>query len=341
MRDLSRGARRRWLGLAVCAAALAAVTGVLLPLRDDLSLAGVSLVYLVPIVAAAVTGGLWPALAGALAAGALLNFFFVPPYRSLLVESPSSVVVLVVYLLVAASVAVAVHIAGRARDLAEIDRLRAALLDAVGHDLRTPLASMKLAVGSLRSPEVSLSGADRVALLATVEESTDRLVDLVENLLSLSRLRAGVLSADPRPVALDAVVAEAALQTPGHDRVDLDVPEDLPRALADPGLLERVVANLLANALAAAPPGTPVRLVGRMDRGRVRLDVIDHGPGLPPAARQRAFAPFHRIDDRRTGGLGLGLAIARGFTEAMGGTLTPRDTAGGGLTMTIDLPAAP
>ena len=210
----------------------------------------------------------------------------------------------------------------------------------MGHDLRTPLAGIKAAVSSLRQPDIDWAPADRAELLATVEDSTDRLVALVENLLSLSRLQAGVLSAAPRPIALDAVVAQALLHTAGGAAVDVDVPDDLPLALADPGLVERVLANLLANAVTASAPDK-VRMEGRAAGGRLCLRVIDHGPGLPAADRDRLFAPFQRLDDRGGAGLGLGLAIARGFTEAMSGTLTPSDTPGGGLTMTVELPAAP
>jgi two-component system sensor histidine kinase KdpD len=337
-------APRGRLGAAVGTVGLLAVTAVLLPVRADLSLAGVTLVYLVPVLAAALAGGMWPALVGAVVADLLVNFLFVPPYHTLRVDSPGNVLVLVVYLLVAATVAIAVEVAARQRaaagELAEIDRLRAALLDAVGHDLRTPLAGIKAAVSSLRQPDIDWVPADRAELLATVEESADRLVDVVENLLSVSRLRAGVLSADPRPVAADAVVAAAVLHTSDHARIAVAVPDDLPLVMADPGLLERVVANLLANAVAASPADRAVRLTGRAAGDRIELAVVDHGPGLPAADRERLFAPFQRRDDQTGTGLGLGLAIARGFTEAMGGTLTPVDTAGGGLTMTISLPAA-
>lgn len=230
--------------------------------------------------------------------------------------------------------------AAEARELAAIDRLRAALLAAVGHELRTPLAGIKAAVSGLREPDIALTGAQQAELLATVEESTDRMAALVENLLAMSRLQAGVLSANPRPVALDEVVAAALLHTPGVP-VEVDVPDDLPLADADPGLLERVIANLVANARRASPPGSPPQLVGRLAGDRLELKVIDHGPGVPAADRDRIFAPFQRLDDHTAvGGLGLGLAIARGFTEAMGGTITPSDTPGGGLTMTLTLPTA-
>ncbi|MFC7219264.1 ATP-binding protein [Streptomyces polyrhachis] len=234
--------------------------------------------------------------------------------------------------------------AARARELAEIDRLRAALLAAVGHDLRTPLAGIKAAVSVLREPDLELPEAQQAELLASVDASADKMGDLVENLLALSRLQAGALSVHPRPTALDEITAAALLHTPlpPGRTVDVDVPDDLPPAWADPGLLERVVANLVTNALQAGPPGRPVRLHARREAGTVQLAVIDHGPGIPAEERERTFAPFQRLDDHTTHqGLGLGLAIARGFTEAMHGTLTPTDTPGGGLTMTITLPVAP
>jgi len=230
--------------------------------------------------------------------------------------------------------------AAAAHELAEVDRLRAALLAAVGHDLRTPLAGIKAGVSSLRQTDLALTDDQRAELLSTVEESADRMAALVENLLAMSRLRAGAISIHPRPMALDEVVAIASAHTPAAGVV-IDIPDDLPLAYADPGLFERAVANVLANAHRANPVGQPIVVTGLAVGDRLELHIVDHGPGIPAAARERIFQPFQRLDDRTAdGGLGLGLAIAQGFVEAMGGTIVPADTPGGGLTMILTLPAA-
>ena len=438
---------------------LGGLTAALTPMRDDLALADVVLIYLAVVVAIAVIGGLVPALAAACASDLLVNFYFVAPYHTFTVEHRDNVITLLVYVAVAITVAVAVDLAARqraaaartgiesellarvtagpvtegslisllthvrdtlhmdsaamletapngeqqvialvgpalsedpvlsvpaadglrlvvdgppvfapdprflgrlaaaaartlqaerlaaeaaaARELAEIDRLRAALLTAVGHDLRTPLAGIKAGVSSLREADLDLTDDQRAELLATVEESADRMDALVENLLAMSRLRAGAMSIHSRPVALDEVVATALLHTPAADTVVIDIPDDLPPAYADPGLLERAVANVLSNAHRASPPGRPVELTGLAAGDRLELHIVDHGRGVAEADRDRIFQPFQRLDDRTTdGGLGLGLAIAQGFVEAMGGTITPTDTPGGGLTMILSLPLA-
>jgi two-component system sensor histidine kinase KdpD len=204
-----------------------------------------------------------------------------------------------------------------------VDRLRTALLAAVGHELRTPLAGVKAAVSSLRQDDVVWTPEESAELLATIEEAADRLQGLVSNLLDASRLQAGALSVHAAPVGLDEIVARALVGTAGRDRVLVDVPESLPPVLADSGLLERAVANLLENAL-------------RHDDGTVTvhaslggLAVVDHGPGL-------TTIPDPFSSDR---GVGLGLFVVRGFVEAMGGTVTPTVTPGGGLTMTVVLPS--
>jgi two-component system, OmpR family, sensor histidine kinase KdpD len=230
-----------------------------------------------------------------------------------------------------------------AKPIAAADRMRTALLAAVSHDLRTPLASAKAAVTSLRSPDVRWNAADTDELLATADESLDRLTHLVENLLDMSRLQAGALSLFPRPTGLDEIVARALdnLEPLGAD-IDVDIPESVPAVIADPAILERVVVNLTENALRYSPAGKPPLLTASVLGDRVELRVIDRGPGIPEQDKERMFVPFQRLGDTdNTTGVGLGLALSRGLTEAMGGTLTAEDTPGGGLTMTVSLPAAP
>jgi two-component system, OmpR family, sensor histidine kinase KdpD len=232
--------------------------------------------------------------------------------------------------------------AAEAAPLAEANRTRTALLAAVSHDLRTPLASAKAAVTSLRSPHIAWAPAEQGELLATADESLDRLTRLVENLLDMSRLQAGALSVRLRPVGLDDVLPPVLDELgPAARDVDLRIPPDLPEVRADPGLLERIVANLTANALRHSPPGIRPTLSASALADRVELRVVDRGPGIPEADWDRVFTPFQRLGDRdNTTGVGLGLALSRGLAEAMGGTLSPENTPGGGLTMVLTLPAA-
>jgi two-component system sensor histidine kinase KdpD len=216
--------------------------------------------------------------------------------------------------------------------LAESDRMRTALLNAVSHDLRTPLATAKAALSGLSDKNITWSPEDEQELLTTAGSALDRLTDLVTNLLDLSRLQAGVLSVFPRSVGLDDVVSAALAHVAGDHTIDLDVPASLPEVLADPGLLERVVANLVQNAVRHSPPQAAGRVAGSYHDGRVELRVIDRGPGIPAAAQGQVFEPFQRLHDHATSedaGVGLGLAIARGFAEAMAGDLVIEDTPGG------------
>jgi K+-sensing histidine kinase KdpD len=233
--------------------------------------------------------------------------------------------------------------AERAEQLAETDRLRAALLAAVSHDLRTPLAGIKAAVSSLRQHDVSWTEDQRSELLASIETSTDKLTELIANLLAMSRIQAGAVSVHLDPVAVDEIVGRTLIHT-DLTAVQVEIPDDLPLVLADQGLLERVLANLLTNAARFSPDGRPVLVHARTGptRGRVELDVIDTGPGVPKERYEEMFAPFQRLGDRdNTTGVGIGLAIARGFSDAMDTRLTPLATPGGGLTMRLSLPVAP
>ncbi len=232
--------------------------------------------------------------------------------------------------------------AAAAKPLAEADRMRAALLAAVSHDLRTPLSAAKAAVESLRGGEVAFSEEDRAELLATADESLDKLARLVTNLLDMSRLQAGALGISVAAIGLEDALPRALedLGEAGHN-VSVRIPDDLPAVSADPALLERVLVNLLGNALRFSPEGRPPLLTASEEDGRVELRIVDHGPGIPESARDHVFLPFQRLGDRDNhNGVGLGLALSRGLVEAMGGTLTPETTVGGGLTILLALPVA-
>ncbi|MFG3439520.1 DUF4118 domain-containing protein [Nonomuraea sp. NPDC047897] len=227
-----------------------------------------------------------------------------------------------------------------AKPLAEADKMRTALLAAVSHDLRTPLAAAKAAVESLRAEDVSWTDQDRDELLATADESLTRLDRLVENLLDMSRLQAGVLGLSLQPVALEEVVPRAIDDLgPLRERVEGDISVELPEIVADPALLERVLVNLMTNAVRYSPADQKVLVTASWHGGEVEIRVIDRGPGIPREVHDRIFLPFQRLGDRDNHtGVGLGLALSRGLTEAMGGELTPEETPGGGVTMIVNMP---
>jgi signal transduction histidine kinase len=231
--------------------------------------------------------------------------------------------------------------AAQAEALAEGNRMRTALLAAVSHDLRTPLASIKASVSTLRQTDVQWTPADEAALLATIEQGADRLDALIGNLLDMSRLSAGSLQPFLRPTAIDEVAPVALRGLDEGGTVRLIVPDRLPLVRTDPGLLERVLANLFANALAFSPPGSPPVLNARPAGSTVVLEIIDRGPGVPDPLKTKMFEPFERLAARNTGtGVGLGLAVVKGFVDTMGGSVAAADTPGGGLTILVTLPAA-
>ncbi|WP_328907225.1 sensor histidine kinase KdpD [Streptomyces sp. NBC_00234] len=224
-----------------------------------------------------------------------------------------------------------------ARKLAEGDKIRTSLLAAVSHDLRTPLAGIKASVTSLRAEDIEFSEEDRAELLAGIEDGADRLDHLVGNLLDVSRLETGTVTPVIRRTDLDEVVPMALGGVP-EGSVQLDIPETLPMVAVDRGLLERAVANIVENAVKYSPDGEPVLVAASTIADRVELRVVDRGPGVPDEAKDRIFGAFQRYGDAPRGaGVGLGLAVARGFVEAMGGTVTAEDTPGGGLTMALNL----
>jgi two-component system sensor histidine kinase KdpD len=330
----------------------ALLTFLLATVRSTLNLSSDVLVFLLVCVVAALIGGLGPALVSAVTGSMLLNYYFTPPVHTLSVEDPNNALALAVFLAVAMLVSSAVDLAARRTDeaaraaaeaagLAQVDRTRTALLAAVGHDLRTPLAAAKAALSTLRSIDLELVEADREELLATADESLDRLTGLIENLLDMSRLQAGAMAVQLRAVALEEVVARVLddLGSPATNVV-VELTASPPDLEADPGLLERVLVNLLANALRYSPPEHPPMLTASRAGSQVEIRVVDRGPGIPQDQRDQVFLPFQRLGDTdNTTGVGLGLALARGLTEAMQGTLDLEDTPEGGLTLVVRLRA--
>ncbi|HMJ78746.1 MAG TPA: ATP-binding protein [Iamia sp.] len=341
------------------------LTTLLRPLRADVNLSTVLLLLLSLVVAAAGLGGIGPAIVAAVVGTLLVNWYFTPPYGTITISDPENLLSLAVLATVGITVAALLErtlrrrveaeaaraeAAGLAQELrhgeAEADRLaaanelRTALLRAVSHDLRTPLASMKASVTSLMQDDVTWGPADTRTFLETIDTEADRLDRLVGELLDMGRIEAGAVEVALTPVSIDELLAGAldgAGATPA--RIRIEVPDDLPGVVVDPPLVERALANVLTNALRHSPPDAPVRVVAAGLGDDVVVRVVDTGPGIHPDQRERVLQPFQRLGDGRTDpGVGLGLAVARGFTEAVGGRLDLDDTPGGGLTVTLSLP---
>jgi len=459
------GIKRVAVAWLMATAGLAMLTWLFVLTRQSHDLPLDMLAFLALTVACALVGGLWPALFCAVASSLSLNYYFTPPIHTFTIQDPQNAAALIVFLLVAGSVASAVHLSARreaqavaaqresrillqlaqsllgaadqlptlldqARDtfgmrsaaivrrdsvrapwtilassgpfdadqvrdasvraplddltelvlcglvigaderrlvsafathasailsreqlareahaatsLAKDNRTRTALLAAVSHDLRTPLAGIKAAVSSLRQSDITWSPTDEADLLESIEESADRLDALVGNLLDMSRLQTGTVTTHVQELhLLDVIAASVAALGDQGSRVRAWLPEDLPLFIADAGLLDRVLANLLENALKHSPGRQEVVIGGSVTRSRIQIRVVDRGTGVADDLKDRIFAPFQRFGDAPRGeGVGLGLAVARGLTEAMDGTLTAEDTPGGGLTIVIDLPLA-
>ena len=357
--------RRRRTGYALAAAPAPLLTLVLASLRGHLDLTTDVLAFLVAVIAVALAGGLVLAVLEAVGGSLLVCFYFTPQRHTVTIAGANNAAVLGVFVAVALAVSLLARDAARrtsqaarataeweqrlaaaaeaARPIAEADRIRTALLAAVSHDLRTPLAAAQAAVSCLRSGDFQLSAEDHDELLATADESLNQLAHLIASLLDVSRLQAGALPVFPRPADLGEIITRSLDGFgPAARAVTVDFPPDLPQVMADPPIMERVIVNLAGNALRYSPAGSPLLLMAGACGDRAELRVIDRGPGIPEAERDQAFVPFQRLGDTsKTTGVGLGLAVSRGLTEAMGGTLEPEETPGGGLTMAISLPAVP
>jgi len=348
--------RRRQLISAVVAIVVLTLLTLILDARSEhVSTTTIFLLYLAAVVALSAAGGPIVGMSVALVAFLLVNWFFTEPLHTLDVSQPEHLVELIIFLAVSATVATLVDTAGRRRDVLEVrtaeaeqlaaaNDLRTALLRAVSHDLRTPLTTAKLATSSLLASDVTLEEAQRQELVVLADQEIDRLVLIVENLLDAGRLQAGVLRVDLGETDLPTLVDRVITLVPEDDRTRVanKVDDETPAVHADRALLERVIANLVSNALSADTEHVVVVAADLRVDGRIELDVIDHGPGLSDAQREAAFRPFHRFEDRgASSGIGLGLPICAGFCEAMGAELDLDSTPGGGLTARVVLAPVP
>ena len=330
-------------GAAVVLATLAALP--VYPAANDFP----ALLLLAGVAISASVGGYGPALVATLGGFLALDFFFENPPYSFAISDLATPLDLIAYLFVAALLGTlnarlraARQRASAARQQAEAAlRTRDEALAIVSHDLRTPLTAIKTSVSTLRNPGAPLADLTRLELLGTIEAEADRLVHFVSDALTMSRLEAGI-TPDRQWNALGEI-ASAVLDrlnpVLGDRPVTFDVPDTLPLARFDAGLLEQALTNLLENVAVHTPPGTPVAIVGRIRDGSVWLEVSDGGPGIPPASRDRVFDKFERLSDGGIG-TGLGLAIARAATAAQGGELRVEDSPLGGARFIMIVPHA-
>jgi two-component system sensor histidine kinase KdpD len=327
-------------------ASLAAATLALFAVRSQLGEAHVALVFLLVVLGASAAGGRPLGITIAFVAFLAFDWFFLPPYNTLLVRNPFDWLVLIVFLITSIVAAQLLYRARseraaveRAESLREADKLKDALLASLSHDLRTPLTTIKALAHELQP-----LGDERTLI---IEEQADRLNRLVTNLLEVARLEGGALPLDIQINAADDLLGAVIQQVsgrPDHERlrVSLEDPATLSFGRFDFVHSLRILGNLVDNALKYAPPGTPIEVTGGVDGDALIFRVCDHGNGIAAAERDGVFTPFYRPPQRSSGGQsgGLGLSIARGLAEAQGGTLTYADRDGGGAIFELRLPAA-
>jgi two-component system sensor histidine kinase KdpD len=360
--------RRRLEAVFACVVAVAVVTGVIFGVRPYVPVLSLGSLYVFAVLPIAVVFGIGYAAAVSIASMLAFNWFFLPPVHTFTLNDSRQWLALLVFLTTAIVVGeLAARSRRRAQEaslladaatslLAERERLAAealeaealrradviktALLRAVSHDLRTPLMAISTAAGALARDDLAIDDADRAELLATILSASDRLDHLVDNLLDLSRLQAGAAQPEPALLELDDVVV-GALDELGKEgrRVEVAFSDSSPSVRVDAHQIQRVLVNVLENALKYSPEGEPVHMKVSGTPAEAVIRVIDHGPGIAVEERERIFEPFHRGNRGDHPGAGLGLAIARGFAEANGGRLWVESRHGQGATFVLSLPA--
>jgi two-component system sensor histidine kinase KdpD len=371
MKNLNVAVLRGSVSRAVAsAAALGVVTVAIEILQRHIPVLSLAVLYLLAIIPVAVAWGTAFAIGMALGSMLCFNFFFLPPLYTLTLQDSRNWLALLVFLVTAVVVS---ELATRSRRRAEeaegallslrevteererlalealeaealrrSDALKTALLRAVSHDLNSPLMAILTSAGALAHDELSLAEEDRRELVETILGEAERLSGLVSNLLDLSRLQAGAAAPDPGDWPIDDLVLESLNGIEAGSRVEVVLPDDdSPLVHADMHQAERVIANLVENALRYSPPEEPVRVQVRQTGSEVHVRVVDHGRGVPPRETESIFAPFQRGTlTGETRGAGLGLAIARGFAEANGGRVWVESHTGQGATFVLALPLA-
>lgn len=334
--------RWAWLGLVpLC-------TLLLLPFRSSLELGTILLLHLMAVVVVAVLSTVDAAALAAVLAVSLVNWFFTRPYHSLRIENARTVVDLTAFMVVALTTSLLVrrsrHSEARAERIAEereqvveIDRARSALLAALGHDLRAPISTIKATASGVLAKDVAWSADDVADAWHLVEEEADRLADLLSNLLDQARLEAGTPIAKTTHVEVADLMRSKRLP---HIPRQYRLPRDLPMVIADPGLMERVVYNVLANAQRHGGADADVLITAERVDDRVIIYLDDNGRGISDSRLATIFDPYQSAGDRSPGGSGLGLAIVKGFVEAMGGTVQAMHSTRGGLRLAISLRVA-
>lgn len=353
------------VGVALAAALLSPVFD-----RIDSVVAAVAMLMVVLLVATA--WGSRPAILASLLGMLYLNFFFLESF-SLDIADPDDWLTLIAFLVTSVTVGelssrakrraeeaeagqreiqrlyeelqAAFERASYAEALKQSERLKSALLDAVTHDLRTPLTSIKASVTTLLQPPHPDRGEQGRELLEVINEEADRLNHLIEGLVDLARIEAGEIGVRRSWAALDDILKAAldrAQPLTRHHTLESVLEENLPPLSAEPRALAQVIFSLVENAAQHSPPGSRIRIEARRAGDAVCIAVQDQGPGIPPEFRQRVFEKFFRAGEKsgkRVSGLGLGLAIARGIAEAHGGSIRAEDADwGSGTRMVVTLP---
>jgi two-component system sensor histidine kinase KdpD len=306
----------------------------------------ISLIYLLGVLLAGVFLNRGPVLLVAALSAFCWNFLFIPPLFTLHIAKVEDALTFAMFFIIAITVGSLTaqlkareHLAAQVQLAQESERLRKALLDCVSHELKTPLAAIAAA-----SQELTRDGRDAQTSQQLVQEiraGAHRLNRVVNNLLDMNRLESGVVQpkrewCDVRELLQSAVEIER--ESINERDIRFDIPENIPLALIDHALIEQAVAKLIANAGSHTPSRVRIEIDAEYERDELRISVSDRGPGLTSDSAERVFDKFYRGDDHKTGGLGLGLSIARGFVEAHGGKLTAENRDGGGARFTITLP---